>query len=62
MALQLDNRIAEELKKLHKSLEDQGELLSHEQLAEYYSTFRSRFGPDKLKNLDGKVHLIMHIN
>jgi 5-methylcytosine-specific restriction protein B len=57
----LDNRIAEELKKLYKSLEDQGKLLSREQLAEYYSTFRSRFGPDKLKNLDGEALLyLMH--
>jgi 5-methylcytosine-specific restriction protein B len=57
----LDNRIAEELKELYKSLEDQGKLLSREQLAEYYSTFRSRFGPDKLKNLDGEALLnIMH--
>jgi len=61
MALELDNRIAEELKELYKSLEDQGKLLSREQLAEYYSTFRSRFGPDKLKNLDGEALLnIMH--
>jgi 5-methylcytosine-specific restriction protein B len=61
MALQLDNRIAEELKKLHKSLEDEGKLLSRDQLAEYYSTFRSHFGPDKLKNLDGEALLhIMH--
>jgi 5-methylcytosine-specific restriction protein B len=57
MALQLDNRIAEELKKLHKSLEDEGKLLSRDQLAEYYSTFRSHFGPDKLKNLDGEALL-----
>jgi 5-methylcytosine-specific restriction enzyme B len=61
MALELDNRIAEELRKLHKSLEEQGKLLSSEQLAEYYSTFRSRFGPDKLKSLDGEALLnIMH--
>jgi 5-methylcytosine-specific restriction enzyme B len=61
MALELDNRIAEELKERYKSLEDQGKLLSREQLAEYYSTFRSRFGPDKLKNLDGEALLnIMH--
>ena len=61
MALELDNRIAEELRKLHKSLEDQGKLLSREQLADYYGTFRSRFGPDKLKNLDGEALLnIMH--
>ncbi|HLQ28471.1 MAG TPA: AAA family ATPase [Ktedonobacteraceae bacterium] len=57
----LDNRVAEELKELYKSLEDQGKLLSREQLAEYYGTFSSRFGPDKLKNLDGEALLnIMH--
>jgi len=57
----LDNRIAEELKELYKSLEDQGGLLSREQLADYYGTFSSRFGPDKLKNLDGEALLnIMH--
>src|SRR5258708_9675473 len=61
LVMVLDNRIAEELKKLYKSLEDQGKLLSREQLAEYYSTFRSRFGPDKLKNLDGEALLnLMH--
>ncbi len=57
----LDNRVAEELKELYKSLEDQGKLLSREQLVEYYGTFSSRFGPDKLKNLDGEALLnIMH--
>ena len=61
MTLELDNRIAEELKAKYKSLQDEGKLLSNEQLAEYYSTFRSRFGPDKLKNLDGEALLnIMH--
>src|SRR6266566_9808477 len=57
MAWKLDNRIAEELERLYKSLEDQGKLLSREQLAQYYSTFRNRFGPDKLKNLDGEALL-----
>lgn len=57
----LDERIAEELRKLYKSLQDEGKLLSDEQLEKYYSTFRSRFGPDKLKNLDGEALLnIMH--
>jgi 5-methylcytosine-specific restriction protein B len=61
MVLELDNRIAEELKAKYKSLQDEGNLLSNEQLAEYYSAFRSRFGPDKLKNLDGEALLnIMH--
>src|SRR6266404_5821441 len=61
LVMVLDNRVSEELKELYKSLEDQGKLLSREQLAEYYGTFRSRFGPDKLKNLDGEALLnLMH--
>jgi 5-methylcytosine-specific restriction enzyme B len=61
MALELDSRIVDELKTKYKSLQDEGKLLSNEQLTEYYSTFRSRFGPDKLKNLDGEALLnIMH--
>src|SRR5436190_19584517 len=61
MTAELDPRITEELKKLYKSLEEQGNLLTREQLAEYYNTFRNRFGPDKLRNLDGEVLLnVMH--
>ena len=57
----LDERIAQELRKLYKSLQNEGKLLSNEQLEKYYSTFRSRFGPDKLKNLDGEALLnLMH--
>src|SRR6266516_7766800 len=53
----LDQRIAQELKELYKKLNDEGKLLSDEQLAQYYSTFRSTFGPDRLKNLDGEALL-----
>lgn len=61
MELELDERIVLELRELYKSLSDEGQLLSGEDLAGYYSTFRSRFGPDKLKNLDGEALLeIMH--
>ena len=61
MALELDKRIAEKLKKLYKSLEEKGELYSREQLSVYYNTFRDRFGPDTLKNLDGEALLnLMH--
>jgi 5-methylcytosine-specific restriction protein B len=59
MGTALDERIAEELKKIYKSLQEEGKFLSNEQLAEYYNTFRSRFGPDKLKNLDGEA--LLHI-
>jgi len=61
MALELDERITEKLKKLYKSLEEKGELYSREQLSVYYNTFRDRFGPDRLKNLDGEALLnLMH--
>src|ERR1700730_12799737 len=57
MMLELDERIAQELKALYKKMTDEGQLLSDEQLAQYYSTFRSKFGPDKLKSLDGETLL-----
>lgn len=53
----LDERIAQELIDLKKALENAGKLLSNEQLAQYYSTFRNKFGPDKLSNLDGEALL-----
>src|SRR5437868_10131289 len=59
MALELDERIIRELRELYRSSVNDGKLLSGEQLAGYYSTFRSRFGPDKLKNLDGEALLNM---
>src|SRR5712691_440313 len=57
MTLELDPRITEELKKLYKSLEEEGKLFSREQLAMYYTPFRSRFDPERLKNLDGEALL-----
>jgi hypothetical protein len=46
----LDERVAQDLRKSYTSLQDEGNLRSNEQIEKYYSTFRSRFGPDKLKN------------
>ncbi len=57
MELELDSRIVDELKAKYKSLQDEGKLIPNEQLEEYYRTFRNRFGPDKLKNLDGEALL-----
>src|SRR2546430_3151952 len=57
MVLELDERIDQELKELYKTLKIEGKLLSGERLAGYYSTFRSRFGSDRLKNLDGEALL-----
>src|SRR2546425_5055588 len=57
----LDERIVQKLIDLKKSLESDGKLLSPEQLRQYYATFRNRFGPDKLRNLDGEALLeLMH--
>jgi 5-methylcytosine-specific restriction enzyme B len=53
----LDERVAQELRERYKALEIKGIILSHEQLAEYYDTFRNKFGPEKLKNLDGEALL-----
>src|SRR6266566_6887367 len=53
----LDERIRQELIGLKQTLERDGKLLSDDQLARYYDTFRSRFGPDKLSNLDGEALL-----
>src|SRR5437879_6382162 len=57
MALELDARIANELNTTYTPLLDEGKLIPNEQFEKYYSTFRSRFGPDKLKNLDGEALL-----
>jgi 5-methylcytosine-specific restriction protein B len=46
-------RLVEKLQQLNKD----GKLLSRSQLDHYYGTFRSRFGPDQLANLDGEALL-----
>jgi len=61
MAQALDPRIVDELKAKYKTGREKGDLLSREQLARYYSAFRTRFGPDRLKALDGEEMLeVMH--
>src|SRR6266487_2560822 len=57
MEFELDERVAQELRELYKSQANGGRVLSPEHLAGYYSAFRSRFGPEKLKNLDGEALL-----
>jgi len=49
----LTEEIARELKRTYQRLDSQGDLPSRSQLAQYYETFRSRFGPEKLQSLDG---------
>ena len=57
MELDLDQRIVEALKGLYKKQESDGKLLSRTQLDQYYKTFRDKFGPDQLENLDGEALL-----
>lgn len=53
----LDEKLSHELQALHGELYDAGKLLSRDKLAQYYSTFRERFGPQRLQNLDGEALL-----
>lgn len=57
----LDSRIVEELRSIQQRLTAAGALPPPEKLNQYYTTFRERFGPDQLSNLDGETLLItMH--
>lgn len=55
--LVLDERISRDLKSRQQQLEEEGKLPSQQQLAQYYQTFRDRFGPERLGNLDGTTLL-----
>jgi 5-methylcytosine-specific restriction protein B len=50
----LDPRIVQELQTIQERLTDDGKLPPVEKLAQYYATFRDRFGPDRLRSLDGE--------
>jgi 5-methylcytosine-specific restriction protein B len=45
------------IRELQKDLDAKGKLLSKEKLAACRDTFRNRFGPEKLRNLDGEALL-----
>ena len=53
MTVQLNPKIKEDLLTIHNDLIRRGELYSKEALEGYYSTFRLRFGPVILSQLDG---------
>lgn len=55
--MQFDERIVRELEDYYRNMKDKGQLLTDEELTQYYTTFRSKFGPDRLKNLDGEALL-----
>jgi 5-methylcytosine-specific restriction protein B len=57
----LDEQLLHDVRNTHQTLYDQGTLPTRAKLAEYYATFRERFGPQRLANLDGEDLLnIMH--
>ena len=57
----LEERIVQSIREIQKDLDTKGKLLSKAKLAEYRDTFRGRFGPEKLRNLDGEALLVtMH--
>ena len=53
----LDERIKRDLLDRYQTMLDRGELFSKAQLDSYYATFRHRFGPEVLANLDGEALL-----
>ena len=53
----LDHRLTRNLREAHARMLADRELLSVQRLRECYSLFRSRFGPDVLRRLDGE-HLL----
>ena len=53
----LDDRLKKNLRETHGRMLESGDLLSSRRLEECYSLFRTRFGPDVLRRLDGE-HLL----
>jgi 5-methylcytosine-specific restriction protein B len=59
--LVLDDRLTHELRSVARDLDAQGRLPARSQLTQYYDTFRARFGPERLRALDGNELLVtMH--
>ena len=53
----LDPRIEQALRAAHEAITRRGELLSTDRIRASYAAFRDRFGPDKLRALDGDALL-----
>lgn len=53
----LQPKLAQALKDMQKRLVNEGRLPTLDKLQSYYATFRERFGPDVLRNLDGETLL-----
>lgn len=57
----MEQRILDELHDIYTRMNGEGALPSRDKLAQYYDTFRSRFGPEVLRGLDGEDLLVsMH--
>src|SRR5687768_7359723 len=57
----LDPRVEKSLRESHEAIALRGELLSPARIQASYAAFRTRFGPEKLKSLDGTILLnLMH--
>ena len=57
----LDPHIEKVLREGHAALAEQGELLSERQISAACDLFEERFGPQKLRSLDGEALLeLMH--
>jgi len=53
----LNDNILKKIKEHKKELDVEGDLPSNTQLAKYYENFRKRFGPGRLRDLDGEALL-----
>jgi len=53
----LDEKLVQDIKKTQAELAEEGKLFPLTQLQGFYETFRKRFGPEHLKNLDGEALL-----
>src|SRR6266851_2225915 len=58
----LEEKLIDQLKSIQAKLISEGKLPARAKLDSYYASFRARFGPDQLKNLDGEALLnAMHL-
>jgi 5-methylcytosine-specific restriction enzyme B len=57
MEVDLDERISRELEEYHRKLNSERKLPSAVQLTNYCNAFQSRFGPDRLRNMDSETLL-----
>jgi 5-methylcytosine-specific restriction protein B len=57
MEVVLDERISRDLEEHYRKLFSEGKIHTAVQLTEYSNAFQSRFGPDRLRNMDGETLL-----